>query len=200
VHDRWSALPADERPRLLLFAESLGSLFAEEVFTDIEDLRAHVDGALLTGPTSANRIRAELTAARDPGSTEVLPVYQGGRAVRFASFPSDLEHPPGPWPQPRVVYLQNPSDPVTWWSPDLLLSEPDWLVEPRGYDILPAMRWYPFVTFCQVTLDLALAEDAPVGHGHRFRRAGVAAWVAIAPPAGWTVDRTAALTRLLNGG
>jgi uncharacterized membrane protein len=200
VHARWSALPVDERPRLLLFAESLGSLFAEEVFTDVDDLLNHVDGALLTGPTSANRIRADLTEARDPGSTEVLPVYQNGRNVRFASFPSDLERPPATWHHPRLVYLQNPSDPVTWWSTDLLLSEPDWLAEPRGYDILPAMSWYPFVTFCQVTLDLALAEDAPVGHGHRFRRAGVAAWVAIAEPDGWTPAHTTRLTRLLTGG
>jgi uncharacterized membrane protein len=96
------------------------------------------------------------------------------------------------------VYLQNPSDPVTWWSPSLVLRQPDWLSEPRGYDVLPAMRWYPLLTFLQVTADLALAERAPRRHGHDFDRAAVEAWAAIAPPAGWTSQRSATLSRLLD--
>ncbi|EUA23142.1 hypothetical protein I553_5265 [Mycobacterium xenopi 4042] len=38
----------------------------------------------------------------------------------------------GPWEGTRVLFLQHPSDPVVWWSPDLLFSRPDWLVEPPG--------------------------------------------------------------------
>jgi uncharacterized membrane protein len=98
-----------------------------------------------------------------------------------------------------VVYLQNPSDPVTWWAPALALRRPDWLAEPPGYDVLPAMRWYPFLTFLQVTADLALAEAAPIKHGHDFRRAAASAWAAIAAPAGWSDARTDALTAVLDG-
>jgi uncharacterized membrane protein len=198
VHRRWAALARDHRPRLLMFGESLGSLGSEAAFADLDDVRARTDGALWAGPTGANRLWSQLVAHRDPGSPAVLPVYQDGVAVRFASTPADLWRPPGQWSAPRVVYLQNPSDPVTWWSPSLALRQPDWLAEPRGYDVLPAMRWYPFLTFLQVTADLALAERAPRRHGHDFDRAAVEAWAAVAPPAGWTAQRSAMLSRVLD--
>ena len=40
----------------------------------------------------------------------------------------------GPWEGTRVMFLQHPSDPIIWWSPDLLFSRPDWLIEPAGHD------------------------------------------------------------------
>ena len=55
-----------------------------------------------------------------------------------------------PWQGTRVLFLQHPSDPIVWWSPDLLFSKPDWLAEPAGTDRTSAMRWYPIVTFWQV--------------------------------------------------
>src|SRR5690606_26178213 len=118
--------------------------------------------------------------------------------VRFVSAPQDVDALPGPWDRPRVVYVQNASDPVTWWSPDLLWRRPDWLAEPRGRDVLPAMRWYPVVTFLQVTADLALAYGAPDGHGHQFHTAAVAAWAAIHAPPGWTAADSARLTAVLG--
>ena len=198
VYARWSTLPARARPKLVVFAESLGSFGSEAAFGDLDDIRARTDGVLWAGPTSANPLRSELVAARDPGSSEVLPIYRQGETVRFVSRPEDLWRPTGVWRSPRVVYLQNPSDPVTWWSPSLLLRRPDWLKEPPGHDVLPAMRWFPFVTFLQVSADLSLAERAPPAHGHFFQRSGVAAWAAIVPPAGWSEARTAELTRLLT--
>jgi uncharacterized membrane protein len=198
VHRRWSTLARERRPRLLVFGESLGSLGSEAAFADLDDVRARTDGALWAGPTGANRLWSQLVAHRDVGSPAVLPVYEHGRAVRFVSTPEDLWRPGGSWTWPRVVYLQNPSDPVTWWSPTLALRRPDWLSEPRGYDVLPAMRWYPLLTFLQVTADLALAERAPRQHGHDFDCAAVEAWAAIAPPAGWTAQRSAALSRVLD--
>jgi uncharacterized membrane protein len=199
VYERWAALPPEGRPRLLVFGESLGSLGSESAFADLADVRARTDGALWVGPTNDNPLWSAMVANRDAGSTEILPIYQDGTDVRFASNPADLERPPGGhWNEPRVVYLQNPSDPVTWWSPRLLLDRPDWLTEPRGYDVLPEMRWFPVVTFLQVTADLVLAERAPPRHGHEFHRAAVAAWVAIAEPPGWSPARGEELTRLLD--
>jgi uncharacterized membrane protein len=198
VYAYWSALPAGHRPRLVLFAESLGSLGSEATFADLNDVRARTDGALWIGPTNANPLWSEVVANRSPGTPETLPVYRDGEVVRFASRPADLAGPPGPWHSPRVVYLQNPSDPVTWWSPGLLFSRPDWLNEPRGYDVQPAMRWLPLVTFFQVTADLALAQRAPSTHGHFFHGATVAGWVAVLQPSGWTETRTAGLTQLLD--
>ena len=73
----------------------------------------------------------DIVQQRDPGSPEVLPVYEGGETVRFADAPTDTTLTSGSWADPRVLYLQHATDPVVWWSPGLLLSPPDWLKEPR---------------------------------------------------------------------
>ncbi|HLT12095.1 MAG TPA: alpha/beta-hydrolase family protein [Micromonosporaceae bacterium] len=198
VYARWSQLPEDERPRLLVFGESLGSLGSESAFDSMDEVLAKTDGALWAGPTNDNPLWAEVVAHRDPGSSEVLPIYDDGKHVRFAAYPHDLTLPGAEWGQPRVVYLQNASDPVTWWSPSLVLRRPDWLEEPQGRDVLPAMRWFPFVTFFQVTADLVLAQDAPKGHGHEFNRTAVAGWAAVAQPPDWSEARTVELTALLD--
>jgi uncharacterized membrane protein len=198
VYAVWSGLRADDRPKLLVFGESLGSFGAEAAFSGPADIRNRTDGMLLIGPPNRNQLWSDLLTDRDPGSRAVLPVYEQGATVRFAADPADLTPPAGAWNSPRVVYLQYPSDPITWWSPRLMVSRPDWLAEPRGADVLPAVRWYPFVTFWQVSADMALANNVPAGHGHNFGTAPTAAWAQIAPPPGWTAERTAALTGLLS--
>ncbi|HEY6794292.1 MAG TPA: alpha/beta-hydrolase family protein [Kineosporiaceae bacterium] len=198
VHARWEQLPPAHRPKLLVFAESLGSLGSEAGFRGLDDVLATTDGVLWSGPTNANPLWSRLERDRDRPSPQVLPVYHGGSSVRFVSRSEDLDAAPASWSYPRVVYLQNATDPVTWWSPRLLWEEPDWLRERAGRDVLPAMRWYPVVTFLQVTADLALAYGAPPGHGHQFHTAAVAAWAAIDAPAGWTASDTARLTALLG--
>lgn len=198
VYARWSRLPAGDRPKLVVFAESLGSLGSEAGFSGLDDVAARTDGVIWSGPTNANPLWRHLVANREPGTPEVLPVYDGGRTVRFVSRPEDLARPAAAWPTPRVVYLQNPSDPVTWWTPALLWDRPDWLAEPRGRDVLPAMRWFPVVTFVQVTADLALAYGAPPGHGHQFHESAVAAWAAVTDPPGWTPHSGALLGERLG--
>jgi uncharacterized membrane protein len=60
------------------------------------------------------------------------------------------------------------------------------------------MRWYPILTFLQVTADLALAQRVRTTHGHYFHGATVAAWAAILAPPGWSQARSADLTRVLD--
>jgi uncharacterized membrane protein len=198
VYAHWATLPPGHRPRLLVFAESLGSLGSEASFRTLDDVRTHTDGVLWAGPTHANRLWSTLVAGRDRGSPEVLPVYTSGAVVRFASQPGDLSRPSATWTTPRVVYLQNPSDPVSWWSTSLIYRRPDWLDETPGRDRLPSMHWFPVVTFLQVTADLALAYGAPPGHGHEFHAATVTAWAAISAVSGLTPQRSAQLTLLLD--
>ncbi|WP_406043318.1 alpha/beta-hydrolase family protein [Micromonospora sp. NBC_00898] len=197
VYARWSTLPAGHRPRLLVFGESLGALGAEGAFSGLDDIVNHTDGALFAGPTHADPIWQDLTAHRDAGSPEAEPTYEGGRVVWFAAQPADLTRSPGR-PDPRVVYLQHSSDPVVWWSPKLLVHQPDWLKERRGVDVLPDMHWYPLVTLLQVTADLDAAYAAPPAHGHRYSDMIVAGWAAIAAPAGWTAARTRDLTAVID--
>jgi uncharacterized membrane protein len=198
VYAHWSTLPPDRRPKLLLFGESLGSFGGEAAVPDLGDLTGRVDGILWAGPLSGNRLWSRLVEQRDRGSRQIMPSYQQGRTVRFASDVGDLTAPAGGWPAPRVVYLQHASDPATWWSPGLAIRPPDWLREPHGKDRLPVMRWYPLVTFWQVTADLVFAEDTAPGHGHRYGGELAAAWAAIVPPPGWTARDTRRLVELVG--
>jgi len=199
VRARWLAEPAERRPRLVVFGESLGAYGIEAAFDGPEDLLAKVDGAVLAGSPNFSPIRREITGHRDPGSPEWRPEYERGRHFRFAQWPAkDLSRPPGPWREPRVVYLQNASDAIVWWSWDLALDRPRWLREPLGPDITGEVRWFPFVTFWQTTVDLAVSYDVDAPHGHRYGTGSVEAWTAVAPPQGWSAADLHRLKRVMD--
>lgn len=198
VYQRWSALPQEARPELYVFGESLGSFGAEEAFSGEVDLANRTSGALFVGPPNFNPLWGELVEERDPGSPEVEPVFHDGRIIRFSTKAAQAPPAGRPWPGSRVLYLQHASDPVTWWSPDLLLQRPDWLEEPRGDDVPGGVRWIPLVTFFQVSADLAMAFSTAPGHGHNFSGEHAAAWVQVVQPEGWTDEMTEELRRLLR--
>lgn len=198
VSERWAALPEDSRPTLLVFGESLGSYGTEQAFSDLDDITRRTDGALLVGPPFANALWGELTANRDEGSPEWRPAYEGGETVRFAVEPEDLDEPATPWFPPRVMYLQNSSDPITWFSFDLLYRSPGWLDDPRGPDVSPDMTWFPVITFWQTAADLVFSTGVPAGHGHRYGANVVDAWAAVAPPPRWTDADTQRLRAVIG--
>lgn len=198
VHERWAALPPDQRPKLLVSGESLGSQGSEAAFTGLDDIRTLVDGVLWVGPPNSNRIWHQLTVRRDPGTPEILPVYADGLIVRFAADAENLHRPDRPWIEPRIVYLQHASDPIVWWSPDLLFEQPDWLMEPRGSDVSKSIRWWPVVTFWQVSADMANAQGVPSGHGHRYGTLVLDGWAAVAQPENWNPDLEARIRQALN--
>lgn len=177
VYGRWLELPEGDRPNLYIAGESLGSFGAENAFSGEFDLANRVDGAVLAGPPNFNPLYRRFTDNRQPGTREVAPIYKDGRVVRFDS---DTTTPPPPadlpWVDTRVLYLLHPSDPIVWWSPELIVNEPAWLREPRGRDVLPESQWVPFVTFFQVSADLAVSTGVPAGHGHRYSGEYVDAW------------------------
>lgn len=187
VRARWLREPEERRPKLLVFGESLGAYGIEAAFGGPEELISKVDGAMLAGSPNFSPIRQEITGDRDAGSPVWRPQYEQGRHFRFAQWPEkDLARPPGPWRGPRVVYLQNASDPIVWWSWDLALNRPRWLSDPLGPDITAEVNWFPFVTFWQTTVDLAVSYDVDAPHGHRYGTGSVEAWQAVAPPEGWS--------------
>jgi len=192
------AIPEAKRPKVVVFGESLGSFGGEAPFLSLNNLIARTDGALFSGPTFNNTIWTDLTANRDPGSPMWLPIYERGEYARFVARPENLYRPASSWFTPRVVYLQHASDPIAWWTPNLLFREPDWLREPRGYDVSPRMNWIPVVTFLQVSADMAVAVDVPDGHGHKYVRDVVNGWAAVLQPPGWTQAKTDRLRPLMH--
>jgi uncharacterized membrane protein len=194
VHDRWQQLPPEHRPKLVLYGESLGSMAGQAAFGWLPDIqRMGFDAVLWVGPPQESSLWHALIVRRDPGSTEVQPRYDNSRTVRFSDAidPADVQRFAGaPWVGTRVLFLQHPSDPVVWWSPDLLFGRPDWLIEPRGRDRSAAMHWNPVVTFWQVGADLTNAGAVPGGHGHNYSNDIVDGWAAVTPPDGWTAADT----------
>jgi uncharacterized membrane protein len=169
VYGAWVKLPPGDRPKLYVAGESLGSFGGEAAFTGENDLANRTNGALFVGPPNFNTLFREFSDHRDPGSPEVQPIYQDGRIVRFVNDPATGIPPAGqPWNGTRILYLMHPSDPIVWWSPHLIFSEPDWISEPPGKDVLKTMFWVPFVTFWEVTADLPFATGVPEGHGHKY--------------------------------
>ncbi len=193
VYEHWIGLPQDHRPRLYVAGESLGSFGGETAFSGEFDLRNRTAGTVFVGPPNFNTLFREFSDHRDTGSLEIQPVYKDGRTVRFASDASAQIPPDGqPWEGSRVLYLMHASDPIVWWSPNLIFSEPDWIDEPPGKGTLD-MIWIPFVTFWQVTADLPFSTGVPGGFGHKYTEEQVDAWNAVLKPEGVTPDMLTAV-------
>ena len=196
IYDRWIELPADDRPQLVVFGESLGSYGAEAAFagfdaaTSIANMVARTDGVLYTGPTEGNLIWSRLTEERDEGSPVWRPVFDGGESLRVFNNASELVELDPDWEAPRILYVHHPSDPVGSWSWDTIWSRPEWTEQPIGYDVPERVRWYPFITWVQEVADLMAGFSAPPDYGHDYSVDFVGAWAMLTQPDGWSSDDT----------
>jgi uncharacterized membrane protein len=199
IHQYWSTLPEESRPKLYLYGLSLGSYGVESVLNSINVINEPIDGAFMSGPPFVNDLHTEIVTSRQADSPEWLPIYGDGRTVRFASE-DGFADTPGDWGPTRVAYLQHGSDPVVNFSPSLAWEPPNWLEDgQRPPDVSPRMGWFPLVTMWQVALDLPGAGNVPWGFGHMYsKRANAETWVAVTNPDGWTQEKTTALTTLLD--
>ncbi|MCK6095395.1 alpha/beta hydrolase [Micrococcus sp. EYE_162] len=202
VRERWSGLPEDSRPRLVVSGESLGSYGGQGAFESPEDLLAEVDGAVWTGTPRFTPLWSTLTDGRRPGSPEIAPVVDNGRHIRFVTRPEELEHdydggPYVDWEEPRVACAQHASDPIVWWGPAMLLHEPDWMREHVGRDVSPDLGWAPWVSFWQVGMDMPMSVTTDGGHGHQYFEEVVPYWAAVLGQE-WTGERIEAIQRAVR--
>jgi uncharacterized membrane protein len=200
IHQYWSTLPEGNRPKLYLYGLSLGSFGVESILSSINVINEPIDGALMSGPPFVNDLHARITAQREPDSPAYLPVYEGGRTVRFTAEQNGLERGGSSWGPTRLVYLQHASDPIVFFSPSMAFTSPEWLADgERGPDVSERMGWFPLVTMWQVLLDLPGAGSIPMGYGHLYSAtANLESWVAVTSPPDWTPEQTAALSTVLE--
>lgn len=198
VYSEWVKLPVDERPKLVTYGLSLGSFGGQAAFSGLGDIRRSVDGALYVGTPNDTVLWQDLTKRRDVGSPQWQPVVGGGQEVRFASSNQDILKNQESWQGSRVLYLQHASDPVTWFSFDLIFRQPDRFKEPSGPDVSPSVRWYPFVSFAQAAVDQFFGTTVPNSHGHNYADTMVNGWLSVARPANWDDSKTKDLQDLIN--
>jgi uncharacterized membrane protein len=200
----WQALPEDDRPHLVAFGESLGSLGSEAAYiqdsldSSLAFVQSNVDGAFWVGPTDANPVRQQLLVDREPSSPVWKPVYANGAIVRLENQPGSHDPYDDSWIAPRVVYYHHASDPVGYWNWETLWKPQEWTDKPVGPDVPDSVRWVPFTTFTQVVIDLINGFSASVGHGHNYNDTFAEGWAVVAPFDGWTADDIDALQIYLD--
>ena len=185
IYNYWKTLDPQTRPKLYTSGVSLGSFGGQAAFASINDMVSKVDGAVWVGTPGFTPIWKDLEKHRREGSPEIVPVIDNGRVVRFIGNPREITHdhwgaPYPPWrSHTRIAYVQHPSDPVTWWSPEMIWAEPDWMRERAGNDVNPHILWTPWSSFWQVTADMTLATTPPGGHGHNYHSEFIPVWAAV---------------------
>lgn len=197
VYEHWKTLAKDSRPKLYVHGLSLGALgsaASADLFTVFED---PIQGGVWSGPPFPSTVWARATRYRNAGSPMWLPKFRDGSMLRFTGRENTLATGGTRWGPMRFVYIQHASDPMSFFSPDLLYRRPDWLVGERGPDVSPFLKWFPIVTFLQAGFDLPMATSVPHGYGHNFAPSSyVDSWVEVTQPGPWTAADTVRLKQL----
>ncbi len=198
VYGHWRSLPPESRPRLYLNGLSLGSHLSDLSFDLYDIIDDPFHGALWSGPPFRHQTWQEATARRDPGTPPWLPEFRKGAVVRFMKQDGVTGGKDNPWGNFRILFLQYPSDPITFFSPASAWRAPDWMDEPRGKDVSPSLRWFPVVTMLQLAIDMAVGT-APEGFGHTIAATDyIEAWLALTEPPGWDEAGLAKLRAFLE--
>ena len=101
----------------------------------------------------------------------------------------------------RIVFLQYSSDPIVFYDPYSLWRAPPWMNDPPAHDVSTRLKFIPIVTQFQLAFDLALAFDAPAGHGHAYYAQDyIAPWAEVTAPENWTREDSRRLKERCNLG
>ncbi|MHB1138593.1 MAG: alpha/beta-hydrolase family protein [Microthrixaceae bacterium] len=169
VHQRLQGMAPEDRPRVLVFGESLGAWASSDVVMKlgVEGLDHYsIDRALWFGMPQLARWSA--AGLYRPG--QLTPA---GTVGVFDCWDELEQLTPEQRDALRIVQLSHDNDPITLVTPTILYRSPDFLNEPRGRGVPDGQRWYPVVTFLQTMIDAANAmRDSPgnfrsTGHDYR---------------------------------
>ena len=199
IYGYWRSLPENQKPKLYLHGLSLGAMHSERSADLFEILGAPPAGALWSGPPFTSRPWRGFTESRNAGSPAWLPEFRDSAFVRFMNQDGSPVPPDTPWGPMRIVYLQYASDAVTFFNHRDAYRAPDWMHEPRGPDVSPALRWYPIVSMMQLAFDMLFANEAPMGYGHTYAPSHyIDAWLQVTGIQDWHAEDIARLKRELD--
>ena len=170
VKERLAAVPADRRPRVLVFGESLGAWTSSDVSMrdGIAGLDEYgIDRALWFGlPGLAVWSKTGMKEGRSP----LMPPGTVGHFDRFEQYAALTERERD---RLRVVVVDHDNDPIATLSPRLIYTRPDWLDGQRGRGVPESLDWTPVITFVHIAVDAMNAMRTIPGEfksfGHDYR-------------------------------
>jgi hypothetical protein len=170
VAQRLSGRAPEDRPKVLIFGESLGAWTSSDVVmhNGIAGFDHYgIDKALWAGlPWMAKWSKSGMGR----GASSLVPE---GTVGVFDSPEQLAELSQDERTALRAVILSHDNDPIAVMGPDLAIREPEWLKGERGRGVPSDMEWSPIVTGIQVMIDAANAMVTVPGHfgsfGHDYR-------------------------------
>ena len=171
VRERLRAVPEDERPKVLVFGESLGSWSSSDVVMHqgIAGFDHYgIDHALWFGLVGL--AKWSKTGMRR-GSSELVPPGTVGAFDNFGQYEELSEEERK---KLRAVIVDHDNDPIAQMSFRWAVKRPPWLDgEERGRNVPEGMQWVPLVTFVQIMVDAMNAMRVVPGQfksfGHDYR-------------------------------
>lgn len=175
IAERLMAMPAEKRPKVFLFGESLGSQVSQEMFrgTGVLGLEGTgIDAALWIGTPAATQWRRELWGTRSVADApEVGPgaAYLPRSLVDWRNLPQEQRE------QVRYLLLMNGDDPIPKFGAEVAWRKPDWLGpdDRRPFGAPHGTRWLPGMTVLTTFFDMQNALVPTPGifseGGHDYR-------------------------------
>lgn len=175
IAERLLAMPADKRPKVFLFGESLGSQVSQEMFRGTGMLGLEgtgVDAALWIGTPAATEWRRQIWGTRTIAEApEVGPgaAYLPRNLEDWRALSQDERE------QAKFVLLMNGDDPIPKFGAQVAWRKPDWLgpddMRPQGAP--HGTRWLPGMTCLTTFFDMQNALVPTPGifaeGGHDYR-------------------------------
>ncbi|HET8739560.1 MAG TPA: alpha/beta-hydrolase family protein [Acidimicrobiia bacterium] len=170
VRQRLIAVPPENRPKVVVFGESLGAWSSSDVLMHqgIAGFDHYgIENALWFGlPGLARWSRTGMREGRNPLTPE-------GTVAAFDHFDQYLALPEQERHSLRAVVVDHDNDPISQMSLRLAVKRPPWLDGAPRRNVPPGMRWQPIITFIQIMADAMNAMVTIPGEyksfGHDYR-------------------------------
>jgi len=171
IHNQLAERPAGQRPRVVIFGESLGAWTSQDAFEHRGTqglLDAAIDRAIWIGTPYMSKWKQEaLGSGRPDVDPSLLRRFNDFGQLQALARPARE--------QLRYVMITHDNDGVACFGPDLLARAPGWLAsaETRPAGVPKTERWQSPATFIQTLIDMKNSANVIPGQfeakGHDYR-------------------------------
>jgi uncharacterized membrane protein len=171
LRTRLDQIPEGQRPKFLLFGESLGAWTSQDPFVDRGTqglVETGIDHSIWIGTPHFSKWKEQILFDDRPDVDAGLVGVFSEISEWEALDASERE-------KLRYVMITHHDDGVAVFGPELMIQAPEWLGAPetRPTHVPHAMRWVPTTTFFQVLVDMKNSANVVPGQfeakGHDYR-------------------------------